>query len=446
MSDDKNLTPEQQIDALVTKCKSLEETIEKMNEPQYKGVRASVDSDTGAGVASYWAGETGETATIVVDRETGMPIPRQFADYKRKGYAPGYLKASDARGSEFKSFGEFLKTGMEQGKNPDFRTRHVKSFEPAFKSVQGLNVSVGEDGGYMVYPEYASGILERMYTNNIFSRTDNYSVVGNTLTFNRDSETSRANGSRHGGVRGYWVEEGGTITKSQPSFKRVTLRLKKLAAVVYLTDELIADGGPVLEQYVSRKVAEEFNFLIGDSVFNGDGIGKPLGIMNSGSLIAVAKESGQAAATVVSENIDKMASRRFVGYNDYAWYHNQDVVPALDQLAQDVGTGGLPLYRQDQMITKMAPQSLKGFERVETEFNETLGQQGDLVLADLSQVLSISKGGISQEASIHVEFFTDQTALRFIMRLDARPWEDSPITPYKTSNTQSAFVTLAART
>lgn len=81
-----------------------------------------------------------------------------------------------------------------------------------------------------------------------------------------------------------------------------------------------------------------------------------------------------------------------------------------------------------------------------TEFNATLGTQGDLVKADLGQIISISKGGIMSAASVHVEFLTDQLALRFIMRLNAQPWESSPITPYKgTANTQSNFIALDSR-
>lgn len=82
---------------------------------------------------------------------------------------------------------------------------------------------------------------------------------------------------------------------------------------------------------------------------------------------------------------------------------------------------------------------------METEFNSTVGTVGDILLADLSQVLSITKGGVSQMASTHVEFLSDQTALKFTMRLDARPWDDTPLTPYKGSATQSAFVCLETR-
>jgi hypothetical protein len=37
------------------------------------------------------------------------------------------------------------------------------------------------------------------------------------------------------------------------------------------------------------------------------------------------------------------------------------------------------------------------------------------------------------------------TAYKFTVRVDARPMDATPITPYKGSNTQSAFVVLETR-
>jgi HK97 family phage major capsid protein len=83
----------------------------------------------------------------------------------------------------------------------------------------------------------------------------------------------------------------------------------KLGVVVYLTDELMDDTGQALQEYVARKASEEFNFMIGDSLVNGTGVGQPLGMLNAPSLVSVAKETGQSAATLQTENIVKMYAR-----------------------------------------------------------------------------------------------------------------------------------------
>lgn len=347
----------------------------------------------------------------------------------------------------WKSCGEFLRDGYMAKKNHrqgEWSQRHADALEPITKTIQGMSTQVAQDGGALVLPEFNTNIMERVYDNPIWSSTDQYTVVGNNMTFRASNETSRATGSRAGGLQAYWTDEGGSVTDSSPTFRKFMLTLKKLMIVVYLTDELISDAGTSLEQYVSRKVAEEFNWMLGNACFRGTGTGQPLGIYNAPNLLSITKETGQPAATLVTENIDKMWARRVVGGN-YAWYHNQDCGPQLDRLAQDVGTGGVTLYRQNNSLAGSAPQTLKNAPRVEVEFASTLGTVGDICLADLGQYVTISKGGIAQAVSVHVEFLTDQTALRFTMRVDGQPWEHSAITPANGSNTQSPFLVVATR-
>ena len=80
------------------------------------------------------------------------------------------------------------------------------------------------------------------------------------------------------------------------------------------------------------------------------------------------------------------------------------------------------------------------------ESASTLGDKGDIILADLSQYLSVTKtGGVRSDVSMHLFFDTDHTAYKFTMRLGGQPWWASAITPQNSSNTRSCFVTLDER-
>ena len=69
----------------------------------------------------------------------------------------------------------------------------------------------------------------------------------------------------------------------------------------------------------------------------------------------------------------------------------------------------------------------------------------DIILADLSQYQMIQKGGVQAASSIHVQFLTDETAYRFVYRVDGQPaWHDT-LTPHKGSSPVSPFVALATR-
>lgn len=64
---------------------------------------------------------------------------------------------------------------------------------------------------------------------------------------------------------------------------------------------------------------------------NGLGTGQPLGYMNSGSLVTVAKELGQATGSVVTQNVLKMWSRCWGRSRQNAvWLINQDVEPQFN--------------------------------------------------------------------------------------------------------------------
>jgi HK97 family phage major capsid protein len=90
--------------------------------------------------------------------------------------------------------------------------------------------------------------------------------------------------------------------------------------------------------------------------------------------------------------------------------------------------------------------TLLGAPVIETEFNATLGDQGDILLADMSQYKLAQAGTVQSASSIHVQFLTDQTAYRFTARYDGQATWRNALTPYKgTSNTISPFVALAER-
>lgn len=426
------------IDELTKQVADLTGTVKSLaDKPDYSGIHR----DPQGRVTGEWS-DTDESVTIVAGRDD-LQGPRATRRMKSRGAMKSLINQGYRPWGEFKSFGDFVRSGFEGHQGSQFRDR----CRSHFKAIQGMSETIGSDGGFTVMPEFNHNIFEHVYSNDLFASTDNYTVGGNNMTFLANAETSRVDGSRAGGLRGYWTGEGQTITATKPTVREIQMKLQKLAVVVYLTDELISDSAQALEQYVTRKAADEFNFMIGNALFNGDGVGKPLGILNAPSLLAIAAVSGQASTTIVSANVINMQNRFFAPHFSNAnWYINQDCFQQLMQMTLATGTySGQLVYMPPTGLSASAYGSLGGRPVKPIEFAGTLGSQGDITLADLGQVLSISKGGIAQAVSMHIEFLTDQLALRFTMRMNAAPWENSPITPYKGTNTQSSFVCLAAR-
>jgi HK97 family phage major capsid protein len=192
--------------------------------------------------------------------------------------------------------------------------------------------------------------------------------------------------------------------------------------------------------------SQELNFKLGDGIINGDGVEKPFGILQSPARVTVSKESGQAAGTVVAENIVKMWSRMYAPCRANAvWLINQDVEPQLDLMT--IGTAGAKLaaYLPPGGLSDSPYATLRGRPVIPVEFCNTAGTEGDIILADLSQYLTGTRNGIQSLASAHVFFDTNELAYRFTLRMDGRPWWKTSLTPYKGTNKQSCFVTLETR-
>ena len=99
-----------------------------------------------------------------------------------------------------------------------------------------------------------------------------------------------------------------------------------------VTEELLSDA-PALDGYLRRRVPEKFDFKLNLAMVQGTGTGQPTGILNSASLVSVARESGQAADTIVHENILNMWSRMYGPSRQNAvWLYHQDIEPQLNSM------------------------------------------------------------------------------------------------------------------
>jgi len=312
----------------------------------------------------------------------------------------------------------------------------------------GLQESNPAEGGFLVQSEFAAELLKPIYElGAIASRVDRVPVGANSngMTFNAVDETARTTGSRYGGVQAYWLAEAGTKTASKPKFRQMELKLKKLIGLCYATDELLQDA-VALGAVISEAFRNEFTFMVEDAVINGSGIGRPLGLLNANAIVSVAKESGQAADTIVAENIFKMWSRMAAPYrNEAVWLINQDVEPQLFGMYLAIGTGGVPVYLPANGLSGSPYGTMMGRPVIANEYCATVGDTGDIILANLKAYQMIDKGAIQEAQSIHVAFTTDETAFRFVYRCDGQPKWASAVTPAKGSNTVSPFVKLDER-
>lgn len=344
---------------------------------------------------------------------------------------------------KFGSFGEFLMSV----KNAGTPSGHV---DPRlYMAATGLNETVPSDGGFLVQQDHQAELLQEVFdTGQLLSkvrRRIQISGTSNGTTINGIDETSRAT-TRSGGIVAYWVDEAAEKTASKPKFRQIELKLKKLAALCYATDENLMDSAQ-LESTIRTEFPKEMGFQCDSAIYNGSGAGCPLGFMNSGSLVTVSKEAGQGAATIMTENIVKMYARRFANQTgNYLWLYNQDIEPQLFTLNMQVGLGGTPVYMPPGGLADAPYGRILGRPALACEHSATLGTTGDIALVNLSDGYVVAeKGGLKTDVSIHVRFIYDESVFRFVLRLDGQSIRATALTPHKGSNTQSHFIVLETR-
>jgi HK97 family phage major capsid protein len=253
--------------------------------------------------------------------------------------------------------------------------------------------------------------------------------------------------SVYGGIVGYWTEEAAALTVSQASFGRLVLEAKKLTAYTEVPNELISDSLISFQAFLDQIFPEALGFYEDIAFLKGSGVGEPLGCLTTTNtaVIAVAKESGQGAATIVWENIVKMFARMLPSSLGRAvWVASIDTFPELATMALSVGTGGSAIWLNNG--AQGPPMTILGRPVLFTEKAPgVLGSQGDISFVDFGFYLIGDRQVMSAMSSPHYKFGNDQTAYRIIERADGQPWLKSAITPQNNGPTLSPFVQLAVR-
>jgi HK97 family phage major capsid protein len=313
----------------------------------------------------------------------------------------------------------------------------------------GGSTGVPSDGGFFVGKDRSLKLLQAMETEAVLlPECDRIEISENSDGWEGPyiDETSRANGSRFGGVQVFRAAEADTVTAKKPKYALMDLRLEDMIGLTYMTERQLRDAA-VTKQVVERAFASEFAFKTDDEIFRGSGVGQMQGWLNAPCKIEVAKETGQAADTVLYENVLKMWGRLPARLRTQsAWYVNQDVETiALPQMAQIIGAGGVPVYLPANGISGQGFGTLFGRPVKPLEYCSALGDVGDIVLAAPKEYLVIEKGGMQADESIHVRFLYNERAFRWVIRNNGASKWKSALTPFKGSSTISPVITLAAR-
>jgi HK97 family phage major capsid protein len=374
-----------------------------------------------------------------------VQIPHSGVPWQQAGQAPEIAKVGKgfkARSAKyrdvfpdapisnggFNSFNEFMSAWHNA----------PKQFDPRLRMSQGENTPAL--GGFLVPDEYAAMIMDAALENEI--------VRPRAQVWSMSSERRKVpawdgfdhTSNLYGGFTAQWVSEGAAITATDAKTRLITLTANKLALLGNASNELVADVPGGFGTVYGAAMSAAASWFLDYYFLNGDGAGQPLGVLRDPALVIQAKDSGDATTAMSFKDIVAMFSRLHPSSIANAiWVASSTTIPALMSLS-NANAPLVPLVTQQSdgklyMLSK---------EILFTEKLPTLGNQGDILLADFSKYAIGLRQGTTLEQSQQAGFTTDSTYFRVITRLDGQGTWKAPVTP-KNGSTLSWCVTLAAR-
>lgn len=342
----------------------------------------------------------------------------------------------------FHSIGDFLQSVARSsmpGNSPDKRLQELRA-------ATGMGENIGADGGFLVQSDFAEMLFNSVQEeSNVASdcRTIPLSGNSNQLTVTLVDESSRASGSRFGGVTAEWAGEADSATASKPKLRQERINLEALRASMYASDELLADTS-ALGALISTAFSQEMAWKLDDAIINGDGAGKPLGILNSGALISVTRGTTDELNYV---DVDGMVDRMHVGGKTRGKWYVHASVPQSLRNAVKVGTNSdFMLYMPAGGISGAQYDTLYGRPVVVTEQCKEIATVGDIIFADMDQYILIRRGGLEAAQSMHVRFINHEMTFRWQMRVNGQPLWRTTLTDANGSTTRSPFIAVTTDT
>jgi HK97 family phage major capsid protein len=371
-----------------------------------------------------------ERAAQTAGRQTVAPQPRD----------PSMAGARERGG--FDNMAQFARDVMAACRPGGQPSERLVAMPAIMGAPTNFHRETGSSDGYMVPPAFSERIFELVFANaadNILASVDGEPSASNSVGYLADETTPWG----ATGIQANWRAEGAQMSASRLVTKQRQMQLHELYAFVLATEELLSDA-PRLSSRLTVKAAQAIQWKANAAIWRGTGAGQPLGFLNGGSLVTVAKESGQAADTVNATNLAKMYSRLLMTPGGTpTWYANSDTLPQLIGLT----VGNQPAWIPNNSGLQGAPNgSLLGLPLVFTEHADTVGDLGDVVLGDpKGYYAAYREQGLQFAESIHLYFDYNVQAFRWTFRIGGQPHLEAAITPPNSSSTKSHFVALAAR-
>ena len=205
----------------------------------------------------------------------------------------------------------------------------TRSKEPVTREVRNaLQVGVDTEGGYLVPDEFEHTLVQALGHKRIV-RDHAYVFQTNSGSHKIPVVTNKGSAA--------WVDEEGGIPDGDDTFGQQTIGAHKVGTIIKVSEELLNDAAFDLEGYFTSEFSRRIGNKEEDAFFNGDGVGKPLGLLaaNGGAEIGVTAAS---ATAITAEEIMTLFYSLEAPYRENAiWVFNDATMGAIRKLKGNDG-------------------------------------------------------------------------------------------------------------
>lgn len=304
---------------------------------------------------------------------------------------------------------------------------------------------IGIDGGFAVPATLHQQVMaELMETSEFWKLCRLYPATANNVSIALPDVMNQL--QNLAGYQVDWKAEASSLTSQILKWRAVNLELGKLTAMAEASSELEEDA-PNYARMVELTLGADAGMRLDHALIAGNGNGgTPLGYLNADSVIEVNPESGQAADSIVWQNIVQLYSRVHAACKRRAvWVVTSE---AMSQLLNMTLPNGNPALlsggTNDGGAGALAPRML-GRPIIESTLAPMLGDRGDIALVDFSQVALIMKNASRIDFSPHLNFDRDVLNWRLRWRVSATPIWNKVFSPRNGGLSLSWAAVLGAR-
>ena len=214
---------------------------------------------------------------------------------------------------------EYSAAFWNQTRRKDFVTPEMKN---------ALQEGVDSEGGYLVPDEFEHTLVQALEQENIVRE---HAHVFTTSSGNHKIPVVTSKGTAS------WIDEEGAIPESDDVFGQQMIGAHKVGTLIKVSEELLNDSAFDLEGYFASEFARRIGNKEEDAFFNGDGAGKPLGILAATGGAQVGVTAASATAVTADEIIDLFYSLEAPYRKNAIWVLNDASIAAIRKLKDNNG-------------------------------------------------------------------------------------------------------------